>query len=200
MTRTLMAATIAMLLGCGSGHAQVGGMAAPGPNFGMGSTSPLGMSPSGSSVAPTGIPMGATELATPGVSPGSFGLGASTFGAGTTCLGSTSTGMGTAMIGTPGSSGLFDAGGVSTGIGATQPGTSGTGALSTSTCSQAPAVGSAVSSQPTTSSTAGTSRLGIPSVPMGSTELGNLGVSPAPCPATGFASPTPGVASPFRAC
>jgi hypothetical protein len=61
-------------------------------------------------------------------------------------------------------------------------------------------VGSAVSSQPTTSSTAGTSRLGISRVPMGSTELGNLGVSPAPCPATGSTSPTPGVSSPFGSC
>jgi hypothetical protein len=30
-----------------------------------------------------------------------------------------------------------------------------------------------------------TSQLGVPTIPMGSTELSNPGLSPAPCPATG---------------
>src|SRR5437762_3124998 len=59
MTRHVVATTAAVLLGCGSVSAQVGGISVfPGPTFGM--TSPLGVGP-GSPVPPIRIPMGATE-------------------------------------------------------------------------------------------------------------------------------------------
>lgn len=68
MMRFVMTTLAAVLLGCGSALAQVGGMSiSPGPSP-LGITSPLGIGP-GSPVAPAGIPLGATELAPPGVSP-----------------------------------------------------------------------------------------------------------------------------------
>jgi hypothetical protein len=87
MTRFAVATTAAVLLGCGSAYAQVGGMSiSPGPPLGM--TSPLGVGP-GSPVAPSRIPMGATELTSPGVSPmtsGTSPLGPATGGV-ATCSG-----------------------------------------------------------------------------------------------------------------
>src|SRR5215510_2980045 len=68
MTRFAMA-TAAVLLGCGSAHAQARMNVAPLPALGM--TSPLGIP--NAPVGQTGIPMGATELATPGVSPTTSG-------------------------------------------------------------------------------------------------------------------------------
>jgi hypothetical protein len=55
-------------------------------------------------------------------------------------------------------------------------------------CGQAPAAGSTASSQSSASSNPtssnGTPQLGVPTIPMGSTELSNPGLSPAPCPST----------------
>jgi len=65
-TRFVLAATAAVLLGCGPASAQLGASVFPGPALGM--TSPLGVGPS-SPVPQTRIPLGATELASPGVSP-----------------------------------------------------------------------------------------------------------------------------------
>ena len=62
-------ATVAVLLGCGSVHAQARMNVSPLPALGM--TSPLGIP--NAPVGHTGVPMGATELATPGVSPSTFG-------------------------------------------------------------------------------------------------------------------------------
>src|SRR5262249_41501081 len=68
MTRFAMA-TAAVLLGCGSAHAQAPMNVAAPPALGM--PSPLGIP--NAAVGQTGIPMGATELATPGVSPTTSG-------------------------------------------------------------------------------------------------------------------------------
>src|SRR4030088_878662 len=128
MTRFVMATTAAVLLGCGSAFAQVGGMSiSPGAPLGM--TSPLGIGP-GSPVAPTRVPLGATELASPGVSPmtsGASPMGPTT--GSTTCSGvggympQPAFGMGGGSMsatspdaGTSGSTSLFDEAGVSVAV------------------------------------------------------------------------------------
>jgi hypothetical protein len=191
MTRALILATTAILLSYGPGHAQ---MSVPGAGPGMGSTSPLGMS-SGASIGPTGIPIGATELATPGISPGPVS-GTSTTFTGATCpgtaMGNTTTGtspssMGTGSTmttGTSSSTGLFNPGGV--GTDATQLGSSSLSSMSSSTCTQTTGTGTTTSPTPSTSTTG--TVLGIPAIPLGSTGIGNAGLSPAPCPATGYTS------------
>jgi hypothetical protein len=81
MTRLLMTAVTAALLGCGQACAQVGGIGStfplgtgPTPPVGTAPNSPLGMiSPPSSQVGRVGIPLGATELATPGESPATAG-------------------------------------------------------------------------------------------------------------------------------
>ena len=126
--------------------------------------------------APTGIPLGAAPLTTPGVSSGSS-VGACS---------PTSTVTANAMNSTA----LFSGNGIDV-FGATTTGTvpmsSNTG-LSSNMCGQAPAAGSTTSSQSNATSSNGTSQLGVPTIPMGSTELSNPGLSPAPCPATGNAA------------
>ena len=174
MTGRLIAIATAMFITSSCAYAQVGGMGTPAPNAGMGATSPLGMSTSGTAVAPTGIPLGAAPLATPGVTSGTSNGVASA----TAC---SSPGMGSAMTGTSGSTALFDNSGVGIMTGATLPGAA---APITTTCGPASATGSPSSSQSSTSTPA-SSQLGVPTIPMGSTELSNPGLSPAPCPATG---------------
>ena len=171
MTRRLIAITAAMFVTSSCAYAQIGGMSAPTP--GMGSTSPLGMSTSGTAAAPTGIPLGAAPLATPGVTSGTSNGVASA----TAC---SSPGMGTSS-GMGGSTTLFDNSGVGIMTGATQPGSA---APITTACGGASAGASGTSSQSSTS-TPVNSQLGVPTIPMGSTELSNPGLSPAPCPATG---------------
>jgi hypothetical protein len=178
MTRRLLAIATVIVVTSGCAHAQVG-MGTASPNSGMGATSPLGMSTSGGVFAPTGIPLGAAPLATPGVSSGSS-IGACS---------PISTVVGNAMNSTAPFSG--DGVGVfgvtPLGPTGTFPTSSNTG-LSTNMCGQAPAAGSTASSQSSTSSNAtssnATSQLGVPTIPMGSTELSNPGLSPAPCPST----------------
>jgi hypothetical protein len=183
MTRRLIAIATAIFVTTSCAHAQVRGMATPTP--GVPTTSPLGMSTSGTAVAPTGIPLGAAPLATPGVSSGTSNGVAS----GTACsspgIGS-ATSPGSAMTGTSGSTALFDASGVGIMTGTTLPGAA---APITTTCVPAAGAGSATSSQSSTSTPA-TSQLGVPTIPMGSTELSNPGLSPAPCPATGNTAST----------
>jgi hypothetical protein len=176
MTRGLIAIATAIFVTSGCAYAQVGGMGTATP--GIGTTSPLGMSTSGGAVAPTGIPLGAAPLATPGVSSG-FSNGVASA---TAC---SSPGTGSAMTGTSGSTALFDNSGVGIMTGATQPGSA---APIATTCGGASARGSATSSQ---SSTSTSSQLGVPTIPMGSTELSNPGLSPAPCAATGNTAATP---------
>ena len=172
MTRRLFAIATAIFVTSGCAYAQVGGMGTATP--GIGTTSPLGMSTSGGAVAPTEIPLGAAPLATPGVS-SNFSNGVASA---TAC---SSPGMGSAMTGTSGSTALFDSGGVGIMTGATLPGAA---AAITTTCGGASATGNRSSSQSSTSTPA-SSQLGVPTIPMGSTELSNPGLSPAPCPATG---------------
>jgi len=188
MMRTLILATTAILLSCAPSYAQ---MNAPG----IGTTSPLGISPTsplgmipGVSAGSTGIPMGATELMTPGISPGPISDTPSL--PSTTC---SSTGTCNAVTGgTSTSTGLFSPGGV--GTDATQFGSSSLNSMSSGTCTQTTGLGAAASPTASTVVTGGT--LGIPAVPLGSTGLGNAGLSPAPCPATGYAaSATSGMAS-----
>jgi len=170
MTRRLIAIATAIFVTSGCAYAQVGGMGTATP--GIGTTSPLGMSTSGGAIAPTEIPLGAAPLATPGVS-SNFSNGVAPA---TAC---SSPGMGSAMSGTSGSTALFDSGGVGIMTGTTLPGAA---APITTTCGPASATGNPSSSQ---SSTPASSQLGVPTIPMGSTELSNPGLSPAPCPATG---------------
>jgi hypothetical protein len=179
MTRRLIAIATAIFVTSSSAYAQVGRMSTPTPNVGMGATSPLGMSTSGTAVAPTGIPLGAAPLATPGVNSGTANGVASA----TACSGP---GVGSAMTGTSGSSAQFDASGVGVMTGATLPEAA---APITTTCVPAAGAGSATASQSSTSTPA-TSQLGVPTIPIGSTELSNPGLSPAPCPATGNTAST----------
>ena len=193
MTRFAMATTAAVLLGCGSAYAQVGGMSiSPGPSLGM--TSPLGVGP-GLPVPRSRIPMGATELAAPGVSPmisgtspmapstsivstcggiggslpqASFGLGASSAGA-SSAMGSSMTG--TSSTATP----LFDGGGMAG---------SASGACAASAGSSL--AGPAASASLPTGMGSGSS-VGRVGIPMGSTELGAGGLSPLP----GLLTPNP---------
>ena len=179
----------------------------------LGITSPLGIG-AGRRSAPTGIPMGSTEIASPGVSPAPTGTtGAIAIpSSGTTC----ST-LGTSSSGMFGSTSTFDGGG--TAMGATSPataamsGTAGTsmssgissssaisatsGMLDTSGLSGMCGSGSSsvtASSTPTSTSPTtpgGSARTGIP---MGSTEIGNLGVSSAAAVPTINVLPTVGSA------
>lgn len=175
MTRRLIAIATAMFVGLSCAHAQVGGMGTLTPNAGMGTTSPLGLSTSGTAVAPTGIPLGATQLPTPGVSSGfANGVAAAAACSGPGMGAITSSSMG-------GSTALFDNSGVGIMTGATQPGSA---APITTACGGASAGASATSPQSSTS-TPVPSQLGVPAIPIGSSELSNPGLSPAPCPATG---------------
>jgi hypothetical protein len=176
VTRHLIAVATAILVSSSCAYAQVRG-STPAPA--VPTTSPLGMSTSGTAVAPTGIPLGAAPLATPGVSSGTSNGVASA----TAC---SSPGVGSTMTGTSGSTAQFDASGVGVMTGATLPGAA---APITTTCSPTSATGSATSSQSSTSTPA-TSQLGVPTIPIGSTELSNPGLSPAPCPATGNTAST----------
>src|ERR1700719_3051910 len=188
LRRELIAASLAILLGCNPVFAQVAGIGSPMP--GMGVTSPFGMGSAAGSVGPTGLPLGATELATPGLSPAPPG----TLGSGFTVC--------SAVVGAPsaGATGLYDGGGVGTtaGMSPTTMGT--TNAASASTCNQASG-----SSNPGTLSPSGTppsssALLGIGTIPMGSTELNGAGVSPTPCPLSGPTLPTNGSINAQGAC
>jgi hypothetical protein len=183
--RELITAILATLLGCNPVFAQVAGIGNPTP--GMGLTSPYGMSSAGP-VGAAGLPLGATELATPGLSPAP----PSTFGSGLTIC--------SAVLGASSNSatGLFDSGGTSAG---TSPMAMGeTNSASASACNQASGAGSAGTLQSTTSSPGAMAPLGIGTIPLGSTELGNAGVSPTPCPLTGPTLPTDGSVTAAGAC
>ena len=180
MRLPLIVAVIPALVLCNySARAQVTGMASPTPS--IAATSPLGLGP-GSGVSQTGIPLGATEIASPGVSPAPGATGAMSMpGSGTTC----ST-LGTSPSGMFGSTSSYDGGGMA--VGSVAPATGATSGMSaTPGMVQAAGVsgmcgaGSSSmvsSSTPTSTPTTagGGARTGIP---LGSIEIGNLGVSTA---------------------
>ena len=193
MKRFLMITAASALL---SGHA-FAQQAAVMPTPSLSATSPLGMVPS-APVGGTGIPFGATEIASPGVSPAplpSNGI-----------IGSTvcST-IGTAPSTMFGSASNFDGGGMPVGTVTPQStmamqsssGIPPTSALiDTSGTQSMCGAGSgslAASSTPTSPTTPG----GVPrtGIPMGSTEIGNLGVSSAAAVPTITVTPT--IASTF---
>src|SRR5262245_46825469 len=195
MRLSLIAAILPAALVCNAATAQVSGIASPTPSMGV--TSPLGLG-TGSTVAPTGIPLGSTEIFSPGVSPApadatgtismpSSGTICSTLGtAPSSMYGSTTSfdggGMaaGGAAPATATTSGASVSSGTSTTLGVLP--TSGTsttsGMLETSGMSGMCGSGSgslAASSTPTSTSPTtpgGVARTGIP---LGSTEIGNLG-------------------------
>jgi len=169
MTRLLMVAMTAALLGCGSASAQIGGLATTPGSSPLGMTSPLGIGPA-APVAPTGIPLGATELASPGVSPMTSGASpvVPAIGGATACSGTGAVGGSTGLAnpGTSGSTTIFDGGG----LGGTASGT-----CAASSSSMAPA---ASASSPT--GMGWTSSVGQAGIPLGSTELNVGGLSPPP--------------------
>ena len=174
MKRFLIITTASGLL-CGPAFAQ---QAAVMPTPSLSATSPLGMVPS-APVGGTGIPFGATEIASPGVSPAPLPS--------TGIIGSTACStIGTAPSAMFGSAATFDGGG--TPVGTVTPQStmamSSSGIPPTSTLidtsgsqSMCGAGNVAASSTPTSPTTPG----GVPrtGIPMGSTEIGNLGVSSA---------------------
>src|SRR4030081_859134 len=190
MRISLIAAIFPTLLVCNVATAQVSGMASPTPS--IGATSPLGLG-TGSTVSPTGIPLGSTEIASPGVSP------APGDATGTIAMPSSSTAcsiIGTAPSSMFGSTASFDGGGMAMGTSApataATSGTMATSGMSTSSGMSATSGmlgtsgmsgmcgsgSSSISSSTPTSPTTpgGVARTGIP---LGSTEVGNLGVSSA---------------------
>src|SRR5882762_878283 len=212
MRFSLIAAVLPALFVYNVAMAQVGGMATPTPT--IGATSPLGIS-SGSSVSPTGIPMGSTEIASPGVSPMPTGV-TGTITIPSTSSGTTCSTSGTSPSGMFGSTASFDGGGTavgtatpataatlgttatSSGISATSEMSTAAGTLNTAGTSGMCGSGSssiASSSTPTTSTSpttpGGGARTGIP---MGSNEIGNLGVSSAAAVPTINVLPTVGTA------
>src|SRR5438105_8314853 len=213
-----VAAVVAAFSVSSAAIAQVSAMASP--TLTIGATSPLGMG-MGSSVSQTGIPLGSTEIASPGVSPAPTGATGSIAmpGSGTTC-----SIVGTSPSATFGSTASFDGGGTaagsaapataatsgsaamsgtssamstSSGISATSGMSTTSGMLDTSGLSGMCGSGSssiASSSTPTSTSPTtpgGGARTGIP---MGSTEIGNLGVSSAAAVPTIGVLPTVGTA------
>src|ERR1700687_5531055 len=195
---SLIAAALPALFVCNVAMAQVSGMVSPTPT--IGATSPLGIG-ADSAVSQTGIPLGSTEIASPGVSPAPTGVTGTIAmpSSGTTCstlgtspssmFGSAASfdgggmGVGSAPPATAATSGMSASPGMSTssGISATSGMSTTSGMLETSGMSGMCGSGSssiASSSTPTsTSPTApgGSARTGIP---LGSMEIGNLGVSP----------------------
>ncbi|MEH2536842.1 MULTISPECIES: hypothetical protein [unclassified Bradyrhizobium] len=205
MIRFLMITAASALL-CGPAFAQ---QAAVMPTPSLSATSPLGMVPS-APVGGTGIPLGATEIASPGVSPapadqtGTIGSTVcSTIGtAPSTMFGSAATfdGGGVAvgtvtpqntmsampMAGAPNSSGMSSSGIPPTSALIDTSGTSsmcgaGSGSLAASSTPMSPVA------------PGGVARTGIP---MGSTELGNLGISSAAIVPTITVGPTIGTIAP----
>jgi hypothetical protein len=201
---SLIAAALPALFVCNVAMAQVSGMASPTPT--IGATSPLGIG-AGSSVSQTGIPLGATELASPGISPSPTGVTGTIAmpGSGTTC----ST-LGTSPSSMFGSTASFDGGGM--GVGTAAPATAATSGMSTSSGTSATSGVSTTSGMLETSGMSGMCGSGSSSIassstptsptvpgggartgiPMGSTEIGNLGVSSAPAVPTIGVSPTVG--------
>jgi len=159
--RRLLVVTTAILITCGSGHAQTS-MSTPA----IGTTSPLGVPGSSGSAGSAGIGLGATEIDSGGLSPlPGANCGASASYSGSGMSGSASTGSST-----------YDGGGLALGSSATGS----TGCTTTSS-------GMAATGSASTMAPAGTSLSGS-GIGLGATELDSAGVSPlftAPMPSLG---------------
>jgi hypothetical protein len=166
MRRLLFPAVAAILMSYSNGYAQMAGVV--GSGSGIGVTSPVGITPGGMS------PLFGASPSTSAVDPTGLPLGAA--GACSTTS-STTPSASTSMTSTGSSS-----------MGTSPLGTVGATPMSSAACTQ-----SSISDAPTTNATTSspTGRR-APGIPMGSTELTNPGLSPAPCPTTG--------AMPFGSC
>jgi hypothetical protein len=183
--RRLFIAAVAILLSCGAGLAQ-----SPMTTPGMGVTSPLGTPGSTSPGFQTGIPLGATELNPGGLGPTAISPMSSSTSSG--CVGMASSSSGIAGIsGMAGSAGMTGSSGMAGGAASATLGTPSSfdgggvgsmGSASTSSgCSTTPSSGT-VSSAGTASplsNPAGATTTGLNgAIPLGSTEINSLGVSP----------------------
>jgi hypothetical protein len=158
MRHALIVATLAALLGGNAAVAQTAGMSATfDAGLGMGQTSPLGAMGSASAVGTSGIPLGAAELGSTGMSP---------LPSGTDC-----TAMGSSTSGASGSTPLFDGGG-SGGMAVSGS------APSSGGCASGLASGSSASFSLGGMASGGL--VGRTGNPMGATQLGSGGLSPAP--------------------
>lgn len=205
MRSSLIAVVLPTLLACNVAMAQ--GIPAPTPS--VGPTSPLGLGTT-PAASPTGIPLGATELASPGISPAPTGVTGTIAMPGSTTSCST---VGTSPSTMYGSTSTYDGGGMSgggatpatapapgmptSGMSASSGGSMATGTLDTSGMSGMCGSGSgsvAASSTPTSTSPTTPGGIAGASIPLGSTEIGNLGVSSAaPVPTMSVSPPTGGV-------
>jgi hypothetical protein len=189
ITRFVVTALAAALLGGGSAIAQVGGSSPGTTPLGMtplGITSPLGIGPAGA-VGPTGIPLGAMELASPGLSPTISGV-LSTGGSAPCATGSAGVSSSTATspsTGPSSSTGISATSGVSAGAnmsGTTSVfdggGTSGMASPGCATVGSSLAGPAASASSPTAMDSMSSS--GRTGIPLGATELGAGGLSPQP--------------------
>src|SRR4051794_24898665 len=193
MKLSLITAMLALLVVWNDASAQVSGMASPTPT--ISATSPLGVG-TGSGVSQTGIPLGSTEIASPGISPAPTGLTGtiSMPSSGTTCstlgaapsgmYGSTATydggGMGAATAATAATSGAMASG--TSGMSTTSSMSTSSGMLETSGLSGMCGSGSSsITSSSTPTSTSPTTVGGVArtGLPLGSTEISNLGISSA---------------------
>lgn len=198
MRSSLIAAALPALLFCNVAIAQ--GIPAPTPS--LSPTSPLSLG-TGSTVSPTAIPLGATELASPGISPAPTGVMGTIAMPGSTTSCST---VGTSPT-TSGSTSTYDGGGMA--VGGATPATAAASGMSASSgnsmttgtlntpgmCGSGSGTVAASSTATSTSSTMPNGIAGT-SIPLGSTEIGNLGVSSAaPVPTIGVSPITGSVAT-----
>jgi hypothetical protein len=151
-----------------------GALAQTAPLPGMGVTSPLGSMNFNTPSGPAGIPLGATELGNGGTSP-LPGVTPCTLGG----ISGAGTGMGTST-----STGAFDGGGSSGGISGMGTSTStgafdgGISSMGTGTTSCATSGIAAAPAMPNTPATGLQGTVGNTTIPLGSVEVPNAGVSP----------------------
>lgn len=181
MRSSLIAAVLPALLFCNVAIAQ--GLPAPIPS--LSPTSPLGLG-TGSTVSPT-IPLGATELASPGISPAPTGVTGTIAMPGSTTSCSTA---GTSPSTMSGSTSTYDGGGMA--VGGATPAAAATSGMSTSGICGSSSGSAAVSSTATSTSPTTTGGVAQTGIPLGSTEIGNLGVSSAASVPTIGVSPITG--------
>lgn len=188
MARLIIAATLAVALSPGPALAQVGtvgGAPTPSP---LGMTSPLGIG-APQPVAPTGIRLGATEIVPQGTSPGTTPSGLSTNDL-AVCSGFSSS-VPQASFGAPATGAASAMGTTSSPTGLATVFDGGTTGTASGTCTAGPNLASPTASASSPTGMSAGAAVGRVGIPMGSTELGAGGLSPAPLDVTG----TPSVSS-----